>query len=105
MSSIPQVAEAMQRVLTTRAKELERETGFVQRSTAQLDGPPFSQTTVFGWMDNAEASYPQLRHVAASLGVSVSSQAVEQRVGAEPAVLLRGALHAVVGEALSSAAS
>ncbi len=104
MSSIPQVAEAMQRVLTRRAKELERETGFVQRSTAQLDGPTFSQTTVFGWMANAEASYPQLRHVAASLEVSVSSQAVEQRFGQESAALLRELLHEAVGEVLSSEA-
>ena len=79
MSSISQVADALKRVLTTRAKDLERETEFVQRSTAQLDGPTFSQTTVFGWMDTPEASSPQLRHVAASLGVSVSSQAVGQR--------------------------
>ena len=68
MSSIAQVSEALRRVLTTRAKERERETGFVERSTAQLDGPTFVRTTVFGWLDNAEASYAQLRHVAASLG-------------------------------------
>jgi hypothetical protein len=79
MSSISQVSDALKRVLTTRAKDLERETGFVERSTAQLDGPTFVHTTVFGWLDNPEASYPQLRHVAASLGVPVSSQAVEQR--------------------------
>ncbi len=105
MSSIAQVSEAMKRVLTRRAKELERETGFVERSTAQLDGPTFVQTTVFGWMDNAEASYPQLRHVAASLGVSVSSQAVEQRFGGESAALLREVLQEAVGEVLSSEAS
>jgi len=105
MSSISQVAEAMQRVLTRRAKELERETDFVQRSTAQLDGPMFSQTTVFGWMDNPEASYAQLRHVAASLGVSVSSQAVEQRFGVESAVLLRALVQEAVGEVLASEAS
>src|SRR5579864_7941252 len=104
MSSIPQVAEAMQRVLTRRAKELERETGFVQRSTAQLDGPAFTQTTVFGWMDNPEASYAQLRHVAASLDVSVSTQAVEQRFGAESAALLREVLQEAVGEVLCSEA-
>jgi len=92
MSSISQVAEAMQRVLTRRAKELERESGFVQRSTAQFYGPTFSQSTVFGWMDNPEASYPQLRHVAASLGVSVSSQAVEQRFGAEASLVAARAL-------------
>jgi hypothetical protein len=105
MSSISQVSGAMQRVLTARAKELERETNFVQRSTAQLDGPTFVQTTVFGWMDTPEASYPQLRHVAASLGVSVSSQAVEQRFGVESATLLREVLQEAVGEVLSSEAS
>jgi len=105
MSSISQVSDALRRVLTTRAKERERETGFVERSTAQLDGPTFVQTTVFGWMDTPEASYPQLRHVAASLGVSVSSQAVEQRFGVESAALLRELLQEAVGEVLSSEAS
>ena len=105
MSSIAQVSDALKRVLTERAKELERETGFVERSTAHLDGPTFSQTTVFGWMDNPEASYPQLRHVAASLGVPVSSQAVEQRFGSESASLLRELLQEAVGEVLWSEAS
>jgi hypothetical protein len=105
MSSISQVADALKRVLTTHAKERERETGFVERSTAQLDGPTFSQTIVFGWMDTPEASYPQLRHVAASLGVPVSSQAVEQRFGVESASLLRELLQEAVGEVLSSEAS
>lgn len=104
MSSIPQVAEAMERVLTTGAKELERETGFVQRSTAQLDGPIFVQMAVFCWMANPDASYPQLRHVAASLDVSVSTQAVEQRFGAESAALMREVLQEAVGEVLCSEA-
>ena len=73
MSSIAQVSDALKRVLKERAKELERETGFVERSTARLDGPIFAHTTVFGWMDTPEASYPQLRHVAASLGVTLRS--------------------------------
>lgn len=105
MSSISQVSDALKRVLTRRAKEVERETGFVERSTAQLDGPTFVQTTVFGWMDTPEASYPQLRHVAASLGVSVSTQAVEQRFGTESAALLRQLLQEAVAEVLSSEAS
>ncbi len=104
MSSISQVAEAMQRVLRTRAKQLERATKFVQRSTAQLDGPAFAQTTVFGWMDNPEASYPQLQHVAASLEVAVSAQAIEQRFGRESAALLRELVQEAVGEVLSSEA-
>ena len=104
MSSIPQVAAAMQHFLTRRAKELEREIGFVQRSTAQLDGPTFAQTTVFGWMDSPEASYPQLRHVAASLDVAVSTQTIEQRFGAESAARLGELLQKAVGEVLCSEA-
>jgi hypothetical protein len=101
MSSMAQVSDALRQVLTTRAKERERETGFVERSTAQVDGPTFVHTTVFGWLDTPETSYAQLRHVAASPGVPVSSQAVEQRFGAASAALLREA----VGEALCSEAS
>jgi Transposase DDE domain len=104
MSNIAQVGEAMKRVLTTRAKELERQSGFVQRSTAQLDGPTFVQTTVFGWIDNPEASYTQLRHVAASLDVSVRTQAVEQRFGAQSAAQLWDVLQEAVGEVLCSEA-
>jgi Transposase DDE domain len=89
MSTLPHIEQAVQNILTTRAKELERETGFVQRSTAQLDGPAFAQTVVFGWMSLPEASYSQLRHVAASLGVQVSTQAVEQRFGKGSAELLK----------------
>ncbi|GAC1348851.1 MAG: hypothetical protein NVSMB27_18190 [Ktedonobacteraceae bacterium] len=105
MSSVPQVAEAMQKVLTIQAHEQERQTGFVKRSTAQLDGPRFVQTTVFGWMDQPEASYSQLQQVAVSLGVSVSSQALEQRFGPESAALLRAVLQEAVGEVLCSEGS
>ena len=105
MSSIAQVSEAMKHVLTKRAKDLERETGFVERSTARLDGPTFVHTTVFGWMDTPEASYSQLRQVAASLGVAVSSQAVEQRFGAASASLLQEVLQEAVAAVVTSETS
>src|SRR6266571_7440694 len=104
MSSIAQVADALKRVLTVRAKDLERETGFVERSTAQLDGPTFSQTTVLTWMHTADASYTQLRHTAASLGVQVSNQAIEQRFSEASARLLRALLEEAVGQMISSEA-
>jgi Transposase DDE domain len=104
MSTIPQVAEAIQSVLTRRAKELERETGFVQRSSAQLDGPSFAQTTVLCWMDEPEASYSQLQHVAASLGVPISNQALEQRFGPASAVFMQRLLEEAVGQVISSEA-
>ena len=102
MSSIPQVSAAMQHILTSRAKALERQTGFVQRRSAQLDGPAFAYTTVFGWLDTPEASYGQLRHVAASVDVNVSAQALEQRFGPASAALLRALLQEAVGEVIGS---
>lgn len=105
MSSISQVSETMQTILTSRAKALERESGFVERSTAQLDGPIFSQTTVLTWMQNPDASYSQLRHTAASLGVHVSNQAIEQRFGQASVQLVHALLQETIGQAISSEAS
>ena len=105
MSSITQVSDTMQTILTSRAKALERQTGFVERESAQLDGPAFAQTTVLTWMHTAEASYTQLRHTAASVGVHVSNQAIEQRFSEGSARLLRALLEEAVGEVISSEAS
>jgi hypothetical protein len=105
MSSITQVSDTMQTILTSRAKALERESGFVERSSAQLDGPIFSQTTVLTWMHTAEASYTQLRHTAASLGVQVSNQAIEQRFSEASARLMRALLEEAIGQLISSDAS
>lgn len=105
MSSIPQVSQAMQTILSTRATALERSTGFVQRSSVQLDGAKFAQTCVLTWMQKPDASYSQLRHTAASLGVHVSNQAVEQRFGPASRQLMRALLEEAVQEVISSEAS
>src|SRR5947209_19255011 len=105
MSSISQVSETMQTILTSRAKALERQSGFVERSTAQLDGPIFSQTLVLTWMQIPDASYSQLRHTAASLGVDVSNQAIEQRFGQASVRLLQALLEEAMGKVISSGAS
>ena len=105
MSSRAQVSETMQTILTSRAKALERETGFVERSTVHLDGPIFSQTAVLTWMHSPQASYSQLRHTAASLGVQVSNQAIEQRFGPASVRLLRALLEETIGQVISSEAS
>jgi hypothetical protein len=105
MSSISQVSDTMQTILTSRARALERETGFVERSTAQLDGAIFSQTTVLTWMHTPQASYSQLRHTAASLGVHVSNQAIEQRFGPASVRLVHALLEEAVGQVISSEAS
>ena len=102
MSSIAQASSAMEHILKGVAKAIERETGFVQRSTAQLDGPGFAQMAVWTWVDTPDASYSQMQQVAASLGVSVSVQAIAQRFGKESVTFMQRLLHEAVGEVLCS---
>ncbi len=102
MSSISQVSSEMETILSQRAKALERSTGFVQRSTAQLDGPIFAQSTVLTWMHHPQAGYAHLRITAASLGVSVSKQAIEQRFSASSARLLQALFEEAVAAVISS---
>jgi hypothetical protein len=71
----------MQWVLNEYPRQIERKVGFVQRSTAKLDGPTFVRGLVLGWMAQPEASYSQLRSSLATLGANVKTQAVEQRFG------------------------
>lgn len=104
MSSIAQVSELMEFILVRRAKALEREVGFVQRSSVHLDGPTFSQMCVLTWMCKPEAGYSPLRHTAGSVGVQVSTQAVEQRFSPASARLLQGLLEAAIVQLISSQA-
>ena len=105
MSSIPQVSQAMETILTRRAKALERQTGFVQRSSAQLDGAIFAQTCVLTWMHTPDASYSQLRHTAGSLGVHLSHQAIEQRFGEASSWLMQTLLEEAVAQVIGSCAT
>jgi hypothetical protein len=89
MSNVAQVSEAMQQVLTVFASAIEREVGFVERSSAKLDGSTFAQMTVFCWLHTPDASYSMQRHVAATLGVHVTAQAVEQRFGEGSVALMQ----------------
>src|SRR5437763_6301141 len=100
MESLAQVSELAQRFLVERPKELERASGFVKRSTAQLDGPKFVQMCVLGWMNNASASSSQINHVVASLDLNVRNQAIEERFGPAASELLRHLLEEATGQLL-----
>lgn len=51
MSSIPQIATALQTVMTEVANTAARETGLIQRERA-MSGAQFVQTLVLGWLAN-----------------------------------------------------
>jgi hypothetical protein len=48
MTTISELAQVLQDLLTAEADRIARETGFVQRES-KLGGAEFSQTLVFGW--------------------------------------------------------
>ncbi len=84
MTTIPQLATVLQDVLITAADTAGRQTGFVRRKDAKLTGSIFTQMLAFGLSANPYASLSELAATAATLGVSVSAEAIHQRF-TEPA--------------------
>ena len=93
MSSVPQVAENMKRILEERANELARETGCIQRER-KFSGADLLQTVVFGWQQHPDASLEMLASTAELREVSVSDTAVHKRFTPQCAAFL----HAVLEE-------
>ena len=101
MSNVPQVSEAMQWVLNEYPRLIQKETGFVQRSTAKLDGPTFVRGLVLAWMAEPDASYAQLRNCIATLGVHVMEKAREQRFGPGSIKLFKEVLDEAIKQVIS----
>lgn len=88
MVSVPEMAGAMKALLGETARRLGRETTFVERAS-KLDGAGFAQTCVLGWGEHPDASLSQLSQSAASLGVAITPQGLDQRFDQEAGCLLR----------------
>jgi len=102
MASIPHLAKVLRTVLTTTAKHAARATGFVRRRS-KLSGAKFVQTLVFGWVANPEATYEELVQTAATLGVPLSPQGLEQRFTEKAAQCGEGVLRAAVQHVIAAA--
>jgi Transposase DDE domain len=101
MTTIPQVARAMREILTTTANEAARTTRFVQR-TSPLSGATFSQTLVFGFLGNPQATLEELTQTAAALGVEISPQALDQRFTASAAACLHQVLLIAIARVITA---
>lgn len=95
MTTIAHLAESLRTLFTTRADDLGRRTGFVERRS-KLTGALFAQALVFGWLADPAASLPQLAAAAALAGVSISPQGLDQRCAEGAAVFLERLLGAAV---------
>lgn len=101
MSSLPQVADALQHVVSEVPERLARPTGFCQRAS-KLPAAVFVQALVLGWLGNPAASLSQLAQVAAKRGVVLSPQALAQRFTPAAAALLAGVLAAAVEQIVAA---
>ena len=101
MASLPSLAPALQRVLTTAAAVAGRTSGFVQRQS-KLTGPLFVQTLVFGWLNQPRSTLEQLCQMAASLGVAITPQGLDARFDEPAACCLEQVLQAAVGEVIAA---
>lgn len=102
MTTIPQVAQAMQTILTDEANRAGIQTGFVQRSDAKLTGSIFTQSLLFGLGTDPQASLSALTQTAAALGVEITPEALHQRFSREAASTLEQVLAAAVRQVLAA---
>lgn len=89
------MSETLQKILTEEANRAAQQTSFIQRER-EFSGAGFVQTLVFGWLGEPKATLEQLAQSAANLGISISSQGLEQRFTETAA----NCLQQVLGQAL-----
>src|SRR5207245_1355101 len=66
-------------------------------------GAKFVQTLVFGWLANPEATYEELAQTAATLGVRISPQGLEQRFTETAAQCVERVVQAAVQQVIAAA--
>lgn len=93
MTTLPQVSQALQTLLTEAAEAADAKLQYTKRpDLAKFSASTLVQTLVFGWLAHPDATREQLAHTAAQVGVCVTPQAIDQRLTRSTAELLREVL-------------
>ena len=100
MTTIPQVAQAMQTVLGDVANAAAHSTRFVQRRS-KMNGATFVQMLVFSWLAKPKASLGELSQTAAALGVAITPQGIDDRFTPAAAACVKQVLEEAVGELIT----
>ncbi|MFO0889321.1 MAG: IS4 family transposase [Isosphaeraceae bacterium] len=101
MTSLTELADAMQELLSTGADEAAAQTGFVRRKR-KITGPNFAQAVVFTALADSEAPRSRFQVFAAATGLTASRQAIEKRFDARGAEFLRGLLRRAVEKVVAT---
>lgn len=99
--SVAEIGQAMRSVLCGVGDRVARETGFTKRES-KLSGAKFAQTTILGWLNKPEATLEELSQAAASVGVAISAQGLDQRFTPEAAALLKQVLDQALSQVIAA---
>jgi hypothetical protein len=88
MTSVPQQAEALQRILEEEAKLLAKETGFIERERA-FDGADFAQALILGWLQRADERMLGFTQILERREVSITASGLSQRFTKEAATFMQ----------------
>lgn len=106
MTIVTEVAAAFQQILQQVSLQAGRDSTFIRRFSrhSRLDGATFVQTLVFGWWAKPQSSLQELAQVAATFGVRITPQGLQQRFTREAVACLHQVLEATAGTVLRSVA-
>jgi len=94
---LPQVAEAIERVLGEAAEQLARPTGLIQRQ-GKLTGTNFAQTLVLGWLADPNASLDVLTQHARAAGLEITAQGLDERFTPRAVAFVQALFEVALGQ-------
>ncbi len=101
MSSIPQLVEAIKKVLQEEAEQAGKKTGFIKRVRA-FRGATFAQTMILGQMQLGDVSLSDLAQFARYMKVDVSPQAIDQRFDEKTVTFFEEVLNAAFTQVVAA---
>ena len=101
MTTITDLSHTLQTLLTTRADQIARQTGFIRRER-QVTGAGFAQALVLGGLAQPDATRKQLHHQAIQAGLRVSRQGFDQRLTERAGVFMRTLLETTLTATVQS---
>lgn len=88
MTSIPQLAESLQQILETEAKQLAKETGFIERERG-FNGADFAQALILGWLQHPDERLCGFTQILQRRDVSITASGLSQRFTKEAATFMQ----------------
>ena len=91
MTSVPQQAETLQRILEEETRQLARETGFIERERA-FNGADFAQALILGWLQRPDERLEGFTQILERRDVSITASGLSQRFTQQAALFMERVL-------------